>query len=62
MKGHVAVTTNATYHENKKHIKHETIKPSAASIAIPRLSVVRPFTELMSSVKILVKMPGALFF
>lgn len=62
MKGHVAVTTKATYHENKKQIKQENIRPNIASTAIPKLSVVKPFKELISSIITLVKIPGALDF
>jgi len=60
--GHVAVTTKATYQVNRKQIKHENINPSAASTATPKLSVVSPFKALMSSVKILVRIPGARVF
>ena len=61
MNGLVAETTNPSCHEKMKQIKHEKNRPRAASVAIPRLSVVKPFTALMSSVKIFVKIPGALF-
>lgn len=61
MNGLVKVTTNASLQAKIKQIRHEKNKPSAASTAMPRLSVVRPFTELMSSVIMFVRMPGALF-
>jgi hypothetical protein len=44
-----------------KQIRHEKKRPSPASTAMPTLSVVRPFTELMSSVTMFVRIPGALF-
>jgi hypothetical protein len=59
--GDVIVTIIPSYHVKIKQITQEKNSPSAASVAIPRLSVVRPFTALMSSVNILVRMPGARF-
>jgi len=60
--GDVAVTTRATCHEKRKQIKHEKIRPSAASTAIDKLSVVSPFKALMCSVSTFVSMLGALVF
>lgn len=59
--GEVSVTTIPRIGENIKQIKHEKNRPKAASTAIPKLSVVRPFTELISSVRVFVKIPGARF-
>lgn len=59
--GDVKVTTNPSCHEKIKQIKHEKKRPSPASIAIAKDSVVKPLTALISSVKIFVKMPGARF-
>jgi hypothetical protein len=42
-------------------MRHEKKSPSPASTAIPTLSVVRPLTELISSVIMFVRIPGALF-
>ena len=61
MNGDVRVTTIPNYQAKIKQITHEKKSPSAASTAIPRLSVVSPLTAEISSVKILVRMPGALF-
>jgi len=61
IKGDVSVTTIASYQVKMKQIKQEKNSPNAASTAIPRLSVVSPLTELISSVKIFVNMPGARF-
>lgn len=51
----------ASYQAKIKQIKQEKNKPNPASTAIPTLSVVKPLTELMSSVIMFVKIPGALF-
>jgi len=61
MNGEVSVTTMPNYQAKMKQITHEKKSPNAASTAIPRLSVVSPLTAEISSVKILVRMPGALF-
>lgn len=61
MNGDVKVTMMASCHAKIKQIRHEKKRPSPASTAIPTLSVVNPLTELMSSVIIFVKIPGALF-
>lgn len=61
IKGEVKVTTKASYHEKIKQIKHEKKSPSPASVAIANDSVVKPLTALISSVKMLVRMPGARF-
>lgn len=61
MNGDVRVTTMPSCQEKIKQIMHEKKRPRAASTAIPRLSVVSPFTAAISSVKILVRIPGALF-
>ncbi len=61
MNGLVAQTTNPTCHENKKQIKHEKTKPNTASIVTPRVSVVRPFIDVISSVKMLVRLPVDIF-
>ena len=60
MKGHVTVTTKATYQVKRKHIRHEKKRPRAASTAIAILSVDSPFKALISCVMILVRAPGAL--
>ena len=61
MNGEVKVTTKPSCHEKMKQIKHEKKSPRPASIAIAKDSVVRPLTALISSVKILVRIPGARF-
>jgi len=61
MKGDVMVTTIASCQQKIKQIKQLKNKPRPASVAIPRDSVVRPLTALMSSVIMLVRMPGARF-
>lgn len=61
MNGEVIVTMIASCQAKMKQIRQEKKSPSPASTAIPTLSVVRPFTELISSVMMLVRIPGALF-
>jgi hypothetical protein len=60
--GDVAVTTRATCQEKRKQSKQEKNRPSAASTAIDRLSVVKPFKALMCSVSTFVSKLGALVF
>ena len=60
MKGEIRVMTIASCQEKTKQIRHEMKMPRKASTMIPIASVVKPLTELMSSVMILVRMPGAL--
>lgn len=61
MNGLVAHTTNPTCQENKKQSKQEKNKPNTASIVTPSVSVVRPFIDVISSVKMLVRLPVDLF-
>jgi hypothetical protein len=61
MNGDMIVTTRASCQQKMKQIRQLKNSPKAASTAIPRDSVVNPFTDEMSSVRILVKIPGALF-
>ena len=55
MKGDVRVTTIATCHEKIKQKAHEKKIPKKASVTIPTLSVVSPFTYWMSSLMILLR-------
>jgi len=59
--GEVRVTIIASCQAKIKQIRQEKNRPSPASTAMPTLSVVKPLTELMSSVIMFVKMPGARF-
>lgn len=61
MNGEVKVTMIANCQAKMKQIRQEKKSPSPASTAIPTVSVVKPLTELISSVIILVRIPGALF-
>lgn len=61
MNGEVRDTMKPSCHEKMKQIKHEKNRPSPASTAIASDSVVSPLTAAMSSVIILVKIPGARF-
>ena len=55
MNGDVRVTTIATCHEKIKQKAHEKKIPKKASVTIPTLSVVSPFTYWMSSLMILLR-------
>jgi len=61
MKGDKMVTTIASCQQKIKQIKLAKNRPKPASAAIPIDSVVRPLIALMSSVIMLVRMPGARF-
>lgn len=61
MNGDVRVTTKPSCHENIMQIMHEKNRPNAASTAIASDSVVRPLTAEISSVMMLVRIPGARF-
>ena len=60
MKGEISVITIASCQEKIKQIRQEMKMPRKASTIIPIASVVKPLTELISSVMIFVRMPGAL--
>ena len=59
MNGVRQVTTRASCHEKMKTTRHERNRPKKASIRMAIASVVRPLTELIASVMMLVRTPGA---
>jgi hypothetical protein len=59
MNGDIHVTTRATYQQKIKHIRQDIPRPRKASSKIPTASVVNPFTLMISSIKTVVRIPGA---